>query len=342
MATIQDVIQDNEWKSTSFEQSTDVNRLFNSGILTNAGDTAQSILMAMDESNVQETVRVGLSDIEFAEQNLGDATENSATSLEATFKDVDIKTFYGNQWWAVRTIQKDLLNETKPNMLVLNRIGEFWATQYNRIISNTISGMSDITEITTGDGSSNLSRIMVIEARQKKGDMGYGMLAKMHMNSTQIAWILTQQASDVIDTIITARYGMITIVVDGVEQQVQSETPTYVYDGVTEIVIDDSIKNGIISMIEDSAFAFSQKDLANPLMYDNSPKLGNGVGKEEWGTKGLYIIHPIGFSFIGTRPATYANKSGLTFAELQNGLQYDLAVDPKLARITNLKVKFSV
>lgn len=340
MTTIQDVIQDNEWKSSNFQESTDVNRLFNSGILTNAGDSAQNILSAMDESNVQETIRVGLTDIEWAEQNFGDVSENAANSLEPTFSDVNIKTFYGNQWWAIRTIQKDLLNVTQPNRLVLNKVGMFWATQFNRTISATISGMSDIVEITTGDGTSNLSRLMVIEARQKKGDMGYGKLAKMYMNSTQIAWILTQQANGTIDELITPIYGMVTLLEDGVERMVQSDTPKYVYDGVTDIVIDDTINNGIISMVEDGAIAFSQKDLANPLMYDNSPKLGNGVGKEEWGTKSLYILHPIGFSFIGQRPANYASKSGVSLAELQVGAMYELAVDPKLARITNLKVKF--
>lgn len=340
MATIQEVIQDNEWKSSSFEQSTDVNRLFNSGIITSAGDAAQSILTSMDESNVQETMRVGLSDIEWAEQNFGDATDDEADSLESTFKDVDIKTFYGNQWWAVRSIQIDLMNETQPNRLVLNRIGEFWATQYNRIISATVSGMSDIAEITTGDGASNLSRVMVIEARQKKGDMGYGKLATMNMSSTQLAWILTQQAAEVMDVLITAKYGLTKLVVGGVEQIVQNPTPSYVYDGVTDIVVDDTMSDGIISMVEDGAMAFSRKDLANPLMYEKSAKAGNGVGKEEWGTKGLYIIHPIGFSFIGERPADYANKSGITIAELQAGGMYSLAVSEKLARITNLKVKF--
>lgn len=340
MATIQEVIQDNEWTSISFQESIDVNRLFNSGILTNAGDSAQSILSAMDESNVQETIRVGLTDIAWAEQNLGDATDNAAVSLEPTFSDVNIKTFYGNQWWAIRSIQKDLLNATQPNRLVLNKVGMFWATQFNRTISATISGMSDIAEITVGDGTTNLNRIMVIDARQKRGDMGYGKLAKMHMNSTQIAWILTQQANDTIDELITPIYGMVTIVEDGVERMVQSVTPKYVYDGVTDIVIDDTVNNGIISMVEDGAIAFSQKDLANPLMYDNSPKLGNGVGKEEWGTKSLYILHPIGFDFVGQLPADYANKSGLSLAELQAGGMYELAVDPKLARITNLKVKF--
>ena len=59
MKTIQDVILNNAWKSSSFMQSTDVNRLFNSGIVTSASDAAQNLINAIDYDNVQSTVRVG-------------------------------------------------------------------------------------------------------------------------------------------------------------------------------------------------------------------------------------------------------------------------------------------
>jgi hypothetical protein len=61
--------------------------------------------------------------------------------------------------------------------------------------------------------------------------------------------------------------------------------PSYVYGGVTPIVLDDELKAGFISLVENGAFAFTQKNLANPLAYLDNPKGGNGAGSEEWGCK---------------------------------------------------------
>lgn len=338
MPTIQDVIQNNSWKSSSFKASTDVNRLFNGGIITAASSQAQALLNAVDYDNVQSTVRVGMVDYDWAEQNLGDASDNTVTALQPIFDELDVKTFYGNQWWGVRAIQKDLMNSTEPNRLVLEHVGRYWATQFNKIISSTVSGMGDIAAITVGDGTANLSRSLVIQARKKKGDMGFGKLAKMYMNSTTMADILDKQEAGTIKELITEKYGQVTIVKDGITQLVQSDSPTYVYGGATPVVVDDAMKDGIISLIEEGAFAFAQKDLSNPLMYSNDPKAGNGVGKEEWGTKSLYVLHPIGFGFTGVYGTDFASRSGLSLAELQGGGQYDLKVDAKLAPITNLKV----
>ncbi|MDQ7061554.1 MAG: hypothetical protein Q9M43_10670 [Sulfurimonas sp.] len=62
----------------------------------------------------------------------------------------------------------------------------FWATQWNRIISATISGMSDIAAITIGDGLANLSKTLITSARKLKKDMGVGKLANAYMSSTTL------------------------------------------------------------------------------------------------------------------------------------------------------------
>lgn len=338
--TIAEIIQNNNWKSSSILDSSHVNRLFSDGLLTSASQQAKDILNALDESNVQSTMTTGLVDMDWAEQNFGDATDNAPTAIEAFYDESNVKTFYGNQWWGVRTIEKDLMSSNEPNRLVLERVGKYWATQINKIMSATVSGMSDIAAITVGDGLTNLSRQMVIDARGMKGDMGFGKLAKMYMNSTTLVDILTkQEVGTIAKELITEKYGQVTVVKDGITQIVQSDTPTYVYGGVTPVVLDDAMSNGVISLVEQGAFAHSFKDLASPLMYLNDPKAGNGVGKEEWGTKALYVVHPVGFSFTGELGVDYSNKSGLSLAELQGGGLYDLKVDPKLTLIQNLKVK---
>lgn len=340
MATIAEVIQNNKWKSVSFEQSTEVNKLINSGIVTGASDGAKNFLNALDYDNVQSTLTVGVVDSVWAEQNLGDASDTIASSIEPLFDEATVKTFYGNQWWAVRTIAKDLLNITKPNQFVLEKIGTYWSTQWNKIISATISGMSDISDITIGDGTENLSKTLVTKARKLKKDMGVGKLANAYMSSTTLFDVIEKQdAGTITSEIITEKYGQVTVVKDGITQIVQSDTPTYVLNKVTPIIVDDTMSDGIVSLVEDGAFAFAQKNIQDPLMYEKSAKSGNGAGKEEFGTKSLYIMHPIGFSFIGVLGTDYASKSGLSLAELQGGGLYELQVDIKLSPITNLKVK---
>jgi len=338
--TIQQVIQDNKWRSVSFLKSTAVNRLFNSGIITRASQDAKNLLEALDYDNVLSTLTVGLVDSQWVEQNFGDASDTLATSIEPMFDEVNVKTFYGNQWWAVRTIQKDLMNTTQPNRLVLEKVGGYWSEQWNKILSATISGLSTIQDITVGDGTENFSRKAIIDARKVKKDMGVGKLSDAYMSSTTLFDILDKQVNGTIATeIITEKYGTTTIIKDGVEHVVQSRTPTYVINGVTPIVVDDTMKDGVISLVDDGAFAFEQKNLSAPLMYDKTAKAGNGSGKEEFGTKSLYILHPIGFSFKGVLGQDYQNKSGLTLAELQGGNLYELKVDKKLSPIINLKVK---
>lgn len=338
MKTIQEVIQNNKWKSVSFEKSTDVNRLINSGIITRASDSAKQILDAIDYSNVQSTLTVGLVDSEWAEQNFGDASDNRAGAIEPLFDEVTVKTFYGNQWWAVRTIQKDLMNTSKPNKLVLEKIGRYWATQWNRIISATLSGLSSIQEITVGDGTKNLDRLMVVDAMAKKGDMGFGALDTMYMNSRTFADQLKKQIASG-DVLFTRKQADIQVNDSGRVVANDTSAGQWVYDGVTPIVLDDTFADGVISLVSNGAFAFEQKNLNNPLMYYKDMKAGNGAGKEEFGTKALYILHPLGFSFKGVLGTDYASKSGLTLAELQGGGLYELKVDAKLAPITNLKVK---
>ena len=343
--TIAQVIQDNNWQSVSFEKSTDVNALINSGVITRAGESANALLSAISYDNVQSTLTVGLVDSTWAEQNLGDASDTTVTGIEAVFDEVNVKTFYGNQWWAVRTIQKDLLNTTKPITLVGERIGSYWATQWNRIISATISGMADIAEITVGevDGvtglpTQNLDRLMVVDAMSKKGDMGFGALDRMYMNSVTFADQLKKQITAG-DQLFTRAKANTLIGTNGKVVAENTNRDTWVYDNATPIILDDTMKNGIISLVSDGAFAFEQKNMTSPLMYNNDPKAGNGAGKEEFGTKALYILHPIGFSFVGVQGTNYASKSGLSLAELQAGGLYALKVDAKLAPITNLRVK---
>jgi hypothetical protein len=42
-----------------------------------------------------------------------------------------------NQWWGAHKIQRDLMNMTEPNRLVLEHVGRFWATQWYTALINS-------------------------------------------------------------------------------------------------------------------------------------------------------------------------------------------------------------
>jgi hypothetical protein len=57
---------------------------------------------------------------------------------------------------------------------------------------------------------------------------------------------------------ITETYGKTVVVVNGVETEVQQEIPTFVYNGATQIMVDDTIEDGYIAVVEDGAFGVGQ------------------------------------------------------------------------------------
>ncbi|NYT47503.1 MAG: hypothetical protein H0A75_07950 [Candidatus Methanofishera endochildressiae] len=120
MATIADIVQNNQWRSSDIRASSDVNALFSSGTVSGGGDMAQAAVNALDFDNVQSVIKTGLASYAWSEQNLGDATDNEVTGAEMVLDTVNVKTFYGNQWWTTRNIQKDLMDASRPIQLSCN------------------------------------------------------------------------------------------------------------------------------------------------------------------------------------------------------------------------------
>ena len=327
--TIADVILNNNWKATSVNKSTQVNAVLESGIVSTASQEATDALGAINEQNVQSKITTALIGYDWAEGNLGDASGTVASALAESFDEADVKTFYVNQWWNVKTIQKDLLGSTTPNLVVNEFMGRFWKETFNKIIANTVTGISAITALVQGDGTATFTSNLVIDTMLLKGDMGMQGLDTMQMNSKTFASCKKKEPASFTQTFGTP----IVQVVGGVEQTIAGKPTGWLYDGYVRVVIDDTMVDGKIAFIDENAFAYAEKEnIAEPLMYDKDAKAGNGAGSEDFGTKKLFILHPIGFTFSGTT----ASKSGATLAELQGGTMYTLAVDVKLSPITIL------
>jgi hypothetical protein len=333
--TIADVILNNNWKATSVKDSTALNAMLSSGIVSDGGQDATDLLNALNEDNINSKITTALHGYDWAEGNLGDASATVATALQPNFDEVDAKVNYVNQWWNVKTIQRDLLKSTRPNETVNEFIGRFWTETFNKVIANTVVGLQSIVSIVEDAGAVAFTSDLVLDTMLLKGDMGMAGLDTMQMNSA--TFINAKKAEP---TMFTQTFGApILQVVNGVETVVQGRPTGWLYDGYVKVVIDDTMNDSYIALINKGAFAFAEKEnIEEPLMYHKDAKAGNGAGSEDWGTKKAYIMHPLGFTFSGTT----ASKSGATMAELQGGTMYTLVVDVKLSPITFLKYDITV
>lgn len=335
MAVIADVILNNNWKATSVNKSLVVNKILTSGVVSQASQDATDMLGAINQQNINSTITTALIGYDWAEGNLGDSSADVASALAEAFTEANVKTQYVNQWWNVRTIQKDLLASTTPNKVVNDFMGRFWAETFNKFIASTVVGISTIAELVNDLGVGTFTEEAVLDTMIIKGDMGLNGLETMQMNS---ATFLSAKKKE--KALFTQTFGAdVTQVVGGVETTIKGKPTGWVYDGYVTVVIDDAMTNGIIALVDKNAFAYAEKEnIEKPLMYNEDSKAGNGAGSEDFGTKKLFILHPVGFTVTGVIPTNYASKSGFTLAELQAGGIYALAVDKKLSPITILKV----
>lgn len=327
--SLAEILQMDGWSTVAIEKnSKDVNRFFNGGMVQKAGSEASDLLNALNYDSITSTVEVGMVDSDFEEQNLGDKSNTEAGAIAPYFAQMRMKTYYANKWWEAWTIQKDLANATHQITLIGNKIGAYWVIQWNRLLSSLLAGLSKMPSITTGDGTVNLDRLMVVDAMSLQNDKGIGTLSTMYMSSTTFYDQYKKQitAGDILFE--RARI-----------YDPKAEADEWVYDGSTPLKIDDTFLDGVITLVKDGAFLHESKNLKKPVMYAHSPKTGNGAGKEEFGTKSLYVLHPKGFSFKGVFGTDFNSLSGLSEAELQSGDLYELVVDVEFSPILNLKVK---
>lgn len=342
MALLEDVLFDNKWNSASFHDSLAVNALINTGIITPIRGSIRQDIDGLDSDNMKSVITSGIISRTFEEPKGMDASDDEITPNVLSQSEYRVKTYYQAYSELERSIQDDIAPMTVADARIhlINVFGLYWATHWNRIIAHMLKGFSTLAAITVGDGAANISRTMVLDARLKRGDLGFGAIGRMYMSSTTLYDALVKQEAETIDSgTIVETYGTNTIVVDGVTTVVASETPTYRFNGVTEIILDDDLDAGIIGVVDRGSFGIGERNLSTPLETFRNPLSGQGSGKTQVISRKSFILHPIGFNFTGVfEDEDFGKISELTYAELQGGDLYDIAHDIKETKITILKV----
>lgn len=342
MALLKDVLFDNNWNSASFHDSLAVNALIKTGVITPIRGSIRQDIDGLDSDNMKSIITSGIVSRTFAEPTGMDASDDEIAPNELSQEEYRVKTFYQAYSELERSIQDDIAPMTVADARIhlINVFGDYWATHWNKIIAHTLKGMSTLVTITIGDGTANISRSMVLDARKLRGDLGFGKIGLMYMSSGTLYDALVKQENSTISKgTIVETYGQNTITVDGVTTFVASETPVYKFNGVTDIVLDDDLSDGIIGVVEGGAFGIGERNLSTPLETFRNPLSGGGSGKTQVISRKSFILHPIGFDFDGELGTDFVKVSELNYGELQGGGLYSIAHDVKETKITMLKVK---
>lgn len=341
MALLKDVLFENDWSSASFHDSHEVNRLINTGLLTPIEGAMRQDIDGLSSENMKSVIVAGIIYRVFQEPVGMDASDNEITPNELNQKEYKVKTFYQAYSERVRKIQEDIMpmSVEDAKVYLVNFYGQYWATHWNNIMAYTIKGMVGISDIVVGDGTENFSHAMVRKARKMYGDKGYAGLGKFYMSSTTLDDILEKDESSTSRPLLSETYGQTTITKDGVTTVVQDENPTYKYNGVTPVEVDDAMPDGVIAIVSKGAFGIGERNISKPLVEAVNELAGLGSGVRQLVSRKSFVLHPTGFNFKGVLGTTFSKVSELSYAELGAGNQYEVAHDVKDTKIRILRVK---
>ncbi len=350
------VINKQRWLNAHFLKSKKVKALFQSNLI-DTKPTGQNFINAINESidNIPEVLEIGCSGFPYQEPGLAEpGSTEIPTPITAQYVTVKAKPQYCYWWWKLHNIEKDLLAMANTSLLLREYIGEYMGTHFNLIIGHTINSLASVSSILVGDDTTEFSEDLFDQSQKIREDAPEEGVTKIFMSSKTLFDIKAKQNKNPNKSplITEYQYNENQIVFNPsanggmVSQTLRTglnKPSGWAYKGMYPIVLDNTIKEGLIALIEPKAFAFMQKSFKKPLMYKSAADEG-GVGTEKFGIKFLFVMHPVSFNFTGTfstesGPGQYNTITGLTYAELDRGSCYELVTNAKESKIRLIKVK---
>ncbi len=346
----------NKWRADVFLKSTALLTLIRNELIVSDGGDARTILEAMNETNIQETIDIGGIKYDDAEPNIGDATDTKATALTAQALTMKVKTQWRNQWWLLTNFSKVVYNKagsasTSIEEKLVEAIGELWSFFFQQAMAATINGLALTADFINANPIVNASGAGMLERLSKWGVAGLMNNYYIAMNTTTLIDIVQKQKAGTINETLISKIDntlMQTLLVmanggSGLESENKINAPfQWVWEGVTPIYINNDIKDGTIALMKRGAFIFSQsnKEDIKALIYEKEEREGTGAGNSYVGSRGLYVLHPQGTTFkLSTADGTIAKKQGATNAELGKADAYGILDTVERSYILIYKVK---
>jgi len=328
--TLADIYNPVAFATGAQEDQIELNRFIQSGIIT--GDPRVSAF-AQSGGSLNEIAFMKPLGTEEPNYSNDDITDNSETKKISSAKMI-VRTAYQNQSWASTDLASEIAL-VKPLPAITGRIGSYWATTNERrliasctgiVADNVANDSGDMIldkSITTGTiaDTNRISATNIVGAVQTMGDHGMNLRA-MAMHSAIYSQLQIQNLIEFIP-----------------DSMGNVDIPTY--QG-KRVVVDDSIVPDTtvaaypvysIYLFTEGAFVGGEGMPENASELNRNPSAGNGGGETQLFSRRTDIIHPLGFSCVGTPAGT-----SFTLAELRLAATWDRVWERKNTGIAVLKV----
>jgi hypothetical protein len=253
-------------------------------------------------------------DLDNTEAGIGsDDPDVSATPGKiGSFKLQFVRQFRTRGWSSALLVSE--LAGSDPQRAIANRVGEYWARQFERYLVATLTGVLadnvandsgdmvyDVSDETGVDAM--ISADAVLETKQTMGDAASSL--KLLIMHSRVYTNLQKQ--NLIDFIPNAR-GEITIPTYLGYQVLVTDNVPVTADG------DDFLYTTYL--LGQGCVGFADSPPARPVAVEHFPAKGNGAGVDELWTRRQFALHPYGFHFTDVSTAgefpTNAELAGVT------------------------------
>ena len=261
-----------------------------------------------------------------AEPNLSDDTTNSVTPLKNTTGKQVARIAYLNQWYSAADLTGELAG-SDPMMHTRNRFGTYWTRQWQRRLIATCNGiLADNVANDSGDmvkdvasesiagqsATTVFNRGAFTDAVYTLGDMAEELSA-IGVHSAVMAQMVKNDDIDYIPDsngrLTIPTYMGLRVIVDDTLTVTAGTTDGFKYTSV---------------LFGAGAFGYGQGSPRVPVEIDRDAKQGNGGGVESLGERKTWMLHPAGFSDVGT-----PSGQSYTLAELAAAATWDRIVERK-------------
>jgi hypothetical protein len=261
----------------------------------------------------------GFRDLADDEENISndDPTDLSTPNKIGTLTEVQVRLSRNNSWSSM-DLAADLAG-VDPMSAIANRVGAYWARRLQVAFISEINGIfadnalapggtdthtlndltHDISGVAFDDGVTNIGGPAFISAFATMGDM-MDELTMVMMHSVPFTRLLTDG-----------------LIVYGVNPRDPGSAQIPLYLG-REVIVDDKVTNagGVFQtwLFGRDAFRLGNGLPKVPTEVARVAAAGNGSGQEVLHSRLEWIIHPVGYAYIGTTPAGGPSNADLAAA----------------------------
>lgn len=294
--------------------TTEQSRLVQSGAVTVDGELSNLL-----QGGGLTFTQGGFRDLDNDDENISndDPTDLSTPNKIGTLSEIQVRLSRNNSWSSM-DLAADLTG-VDPMSAIANRVGAYWARRLQVAFIAELNGIfadndlapsgtdshtrydlsHDISGVAFDDGVTNIGGPAFVSAFATMGDM-MDQLTMTMMHSVTFTRLLTD--------------GMI---IYGVNPRDPSADQIPFYMG-REVIVDDHVTNngGVFDtwLFGRDAFRLGKGTPKVPTEVARVAAAGNGSGQEVLHSRLEWIIHPVGYAYVGVTPAGGPSNADLAAA----------------------------